>query len=60
MEELYHASKEIVKYPEIRKAKYTKDICITKIQIISNGRIEREICWINQLRFRVTKGVRKN
>ena len=23
--ELYHASKEIVKYPEIRKAKYTKD-----------------------------------
>lgn len=23
--ELYHASKEIVQYPEIRKAKYTKD-----------------------------------
>ena len=23
--ELYHASKEIVRYPEIRKAKYTKD-----------------------------------
>ena len=23
--ELYHASREIVKYPEIRKAKYTKD-----------------------------------
>ena len=25
--ELYHASKEIVQYPEIRKAKYTKDFC---------------------------------
>ena len=23
--ELYHASKEIVQYPEIRKTKYTKD-----------------------------------
>ena len=23
--ELYHASKEIVQYPEVRKAKYTKD-----------------------------------
>ena len=23
--ELYHASKEIVQYPEVRKARYTKD-----------------------------------
>ena len=23
--ELYHASKQIVQYPEVRKAKYTKD-----------------------------------
>ena len=55
--ELYHASKEIVKYPEIRKAKYTKDFswgfyCTNNMQQAvrwanrgMTGRITRKQFW---------------
>lgn len=56
--ELYHAGKEIVKYPEIRKAKYTKDFswgfyCTNNMQQAvrwanrgMTGRITRKQFWV--------------
>ena len=43
--ELYHASKEIVKYPEIRKAKYTKDF---SWGFYCTNNIQQAIRWVNR------------
>ena len=43
--ELYHASKEIVKYPEIRKAKYTKDF---SWGFYCTNNIQQAIRWANR------------
>ena len=43
--ELYHASKEIVQYPEIRKAKYTKDF---SWGFYCTNNIKQAIRWANR------------
>ena len=43
--ELYHASKEIVKYPEIRKAKYTKDF---SWGFYCTNNMEQAVRWANR------------
>lgn len=43
--ELYHASKEIVQYPEIRKAKYTKDF---SWGFYCTNNIEQAVRWANR------------
>ena len=43
--ELYHASKEIVRYPEIRKAKYTKDF---SWGFYCTNNMEQAIRWANR------------
>ena len=43
--ELYHASKEIVRYPEIRKAKYTKDF---SWGVYCTNNISQAIRWANR------------
>lgn len=43
--ELYHASKEIVQYPEIRKAKYTKDF---SWGFYCTNNMQQAILWANR------------
>ena len=43
--ELYHASKQIVQYPEVRKAKYTKDF---SWGFYCTNNIEQAIRWANR------------
>ena len=43
--ELYHASKQIVQYPEVRKAKYTKDF---SWGFYCTNNIQQAIRWANR------------
>lgn len=43
--ELYHASKEIVQYPEVRKAKYTKDF---SWGFYCTNNIKQAVRWANR------------
>ena len=43
--ELYHASKEIVRYPEIRKARYTKDF---SWGFYCTNNIQQAVRWANR------------
>ena len=43
--ELYHASKQIVQYPEVRKAKYTKDF---SWGFYCTNNIQQAIRWVNR------------
>ena len=43
--ELYHASKQIVQYPEVRKTKYTKDF---SWGFYCTNNIEQAIRWANR------------
>ena len=49
--ELYHASKEIVQYPEVRKARYTKDFswgfyCTNNFKQAVRWAINRKQFWV--------------
>ena len=44
--ELYHASKQIVQYPEVRKAKYTKDF---SWGFYCTNNIQQAIRWANSI-----------